>query len=101
MSVDGISSALLDWYERNGREHLPWRLTRDPYRIVVSEFMLQQTQVDRVLPLYEAFLTLFPTFEALAQASTADVIRAWRGLGYNSRAVRLRRLACAVVDEHG
>jgi A/G-specific adenine glycosylase len=80
---------------------LPWRRTRDPYRIVVSEFMLQQTQVDRVLPLYEAFIALFPDVYALADASTADVIRAWRGLGYNSRAVRLQRLARVVVQEHG
>ena len=63
--------------------------------------MLQQTQVERVLPIYEAFLVLFPDFVALEQASTADVIRAWRGLGYNSRAVRLQRLARAVVEEHG
>jgi A/G-specific adenine glycosylase len=99
--MTSLTRALLDWYGLYGREHLPWRLTRDPYRIVVSEFMLQQTQVDRVLPLYQAFLALFPDFAALAQASTADVIRAWRGLGYNSRAVRLQRLARTVLEEHG
>lgn len=95
------SAALLAWYARYGRTHLPWRLTRDPYRIVVSESMLQQTQVERVIPLYTAFLARFPTFEGLAAAHAGDVVRAWRGLGYNSRAVRLHALACAVVERHG
>jgi A/G-specific adenine glycosylase len=81
--------------------HLPWRTTRDPYRILVSETMLQQTQVERVIPLYEAFVARFPTFEALAAAEAGDVVRAWRGLGYNSRAVRLHALANAVVASHG
>ena len=95
------SAAVLAWYARAGRAHLPWRQTRDPYRIVVSEFMLQQTQVDRVLPLYYAFIERFPTFAALAAADAADVVRAWRGLGYNSRAVRLHRLASVVTTEYG
>ncbi len=81
--------------------HLPWRTTRDPYRIVVSEFMLQQTQVERVIPLYERFLELFPSFEALAAAPRADVVRVWKGLGYNVRAVRLHELARAVVERCG
>jgi A/G-specific adenine glycosylase len=80
---------------------LPWRATRDPYRIVVSESMLQQTQVERVIPLYEAFVARFPTFAALAAADAGDVVRAWRGLGYNSRAIRLHALARAVVERHG
>jgi A/G-specific adenine glycosylase len=92
---------LLAWYERFGRTHLPWRRTRDPYAIVVAEFMLQQTQVERVLPLYEAFLLRFPTFAALASAELGDVVRAWRGLGYNSRAVRLRELAQTVCANGG
>ena len=92
---------LLAWYARQGRVHLPWRTTRDPYRILVSETMLQQTQVERVIPLYEAFVARFPTFEALAAAEAGDVVRAWRGLGYNSRAVRLHALANAVVAHHG
>jgi len=92
---------LLAWYERHGRAHLPWRTTRDPYRVLVSEFMLQQTQVDRVLPKYEAFLERFPDVPALASASTADVLRMWQGLGYNSRAVRLRQIAQAVVERFG
>ena len=92
---------LLAWYERHGRAHLPWRTTRDPYRILVSEFMLQQTQVDRVLPKYEAFVDRFPDFASLASASTADVLRLWQGLGYNSRAVRLKQIAQAVVERYG
>jgi A/G-specific adenine glycosylase len=94
------SAALLAWYARHGRTSLPWRATRDPYRIVVSESMLQQTQVERVIPLYEAFLARFPTFAALAAADAGDVVRAWRGLGYNSRAIRLHALARAVVERH-
>ncbi|MBV8579021.1 MAG: A/G-specific adenine glycosylase [Candidatus Eremiobacteraeota bacterium] len=92
---------MLAWYARYGRTHLPWRRTRDPYRILVSESMLQQTQVERVIPLYEAFVARFPTFEALAAVDAGDVVRAWRGLGYNSRAVRLHALARAVVARHG
>jgi A/G-specific adenine glycosylase len=91
---------LLRWYERHGRAGLPWRRMRDPYRTVVSEFMLAQTQVDRVIPKFEAFIERFPGFASLAQASTADVLRQWKGLGYNTRAVRLHRLACAVVERH-
>src|SRR6266508_2735144 len=75
---------LLDWYRRNGRD-LPWRQTRDPYRILVSEVMLQQTQVDRVLPKYHEWLEKYPTLEALAAAPEADVSAAWRPLGYNIR----------------
>ncbi len=93
--------ALLRWYGAHGRAHLPWRQTRDPYRVLVSEFMLQQTQVERVLPLYEAFVTAFPDFATLAAAEPGDVVRLWRGLGYNSRAVRLHALARAVVERHG
>ena len=92
--------ALLDWFAVFGRD-LPWRRTRDPYRIMVSEIMLQQTQVDRVIPKYHAFLEAFPTLEALAAAPTAEVIRAWSGLGYNRRAVNMQRAARAVLDEHG
>ena len=95
------SDALLRWYAVHGRTHLPWRRTRDPYRIVVSETMLQQTQVERVIPLFEAFVARMPSFVALAAADAGDVVRAWRGLGYNSRAVRLHALARAVVARHG
>jgi A/G-specific adenine glycosylase len=88
-----FGSLLLAWFERHGRSGLPWRTDRTPYRIVVSEFMLQQTQVERVVPIFERFVARWPAFAALAQASQADVVRAWKGLGYNARAVRLHRLA--------
>ncbi|MGA8097900.1 MAG: hypothetical protein WB810_04470 [Candidatus Cybelea sp.] len=92
---------LLHWYRRHGRSELPWRTTRDPYRTVVSEFMLAQTQVERVVPKFETFVARFPGFASLARATAADVLREWKGLGYNSRAVRLRRLARDVVTRHG
>lgn len=94
-----IAPDLLGWFARHGREALPWRTDRAPYRIVVSEFMLQQTQVERVVPLFEAFVARWPSFAELAAASQADVVRAWAGLGYNSRAVRLHRLARVVRDD--
>ena len=100
IDLDCLRDDLLDWYRRNGRD-LPWRRTRDPYQILVSEVMLQQTQVDRVIPKYHAFLERFPDFKALADAPTADVIREWSGLGYNRRAVNLQRTAQAVIDRHG
>jgi A/G-specific adenine glycosylase len=96
-----FAATLLEWYGRHGRSALPWRTAVDPYRTVVSEFMLQQTQVDRVIPLFEAFVAAWPDFAALAVASRADVVRAWKGLGYNSRAVRLHQLAQAVCERHG
>src|SRR5438477_10576463 len=99
--MKATQNPLLAWYARNGRAHLPWRKTRNPYRILVSEFMLQQTQVERVLPKYRAFVKRFPTFQRLAAASAADVLREWRGLGYNSRAVRLKRIAETVVKRFG
>ncbi|MGH2614555.1 MAG: A/G-specific adenine glycosylase [Thermomicrobiales bacterium] len=94
-----IRSGLLGWFADNARD-LPWRRTRDPYAILVSEVMLQQTQVDRVIPYYERFLERFPTVAVLAASPTGDVIRIWSGLGYNRRAVNLQRAAQAVVDEH-
>jgi len=89
---------LLDWFAANARD-LPWRRTRDPYAILVSEVMLQQTQVDRVLPYYTRFLERFPTVHDLADAPTSEVIRIWSGLGYNRRAVNLQRAAIVVVNE--
>ncbi len=94
-----MESLLLAWYSRVGRD-LPWRHTQDPYAILVSEVMLQQTQVDRVIPRYLRFLGRWPTVAALAEASTADVIVEWQGLGYNRRAVNLQR-AARVVAERG
>src|SRR5829696_6902082 len=90
---------LLDWFRANARD-LPWRKTRDPYAILVSEVMLQQTQVERVIPRYLRWLERWPTADALADASAADVIRAWQGLGYNRRAVSLHR-AAQIVAEFG
>lgn len=87
---------ILKWYNAHARQ-LPWRNTRDPYRILLSEVMLQQTQVSRVLQKYPMFLKSFPSFRSLAQARTSSVIRAWQGMGYNNRAVRLQRLAKQVV----
>jgi len=87
-----VQAALLDWYETNGRD-LPWRRTRDPYAILVSEVMLQQTQASRVVPRYRSWLEHWPSVEGLASASTADVIREWQGLGYNRRALNLQRAA--------
>ena len=87
---------LLAWYGAHRRD-LPWRRTRDPYAILVSEVMLQQTPVERVVPRYLRFLERWPTVGALAAATTADVIREWNGLGYNRRAVNLHRAARAVA----
>jgi A/G-specific adenine glycosylase len=95
-----IRSGLLGWFAANARD-LPWRRTRDPYAILVSEVMLQQTQVDRVIPYYERFLERFPTVASLAAAPVAEVIRIWSGLGYNRRAVNLLRAAQAVMADHG
>lgn len=93
-----LQSALLEWYGRAARE-LPWRATRDPYAVLVSEVMLQQTQVARVLPRWLAWLERWPTAQALAGASTADVLAEWSGLGYNSRALRLQATARAVARD--
>jgi A/G-specific adenine glycosylase len=90
---------LLRWYRQNGRD-LPWRKTRDPYRILVSEIMLQQTQVDRVKTYYKEWLRKFPNFKWLAKASNSDVIHAWAGLGYNRRALALRDIA-KHIKTHG
>src|SRR5919202_6221608 len=99
-AVAAVQRRLLEWYAANARD-LPWRRTRDPYAILVAEVMLQQTQVDRVIPRWHAWLERFPDFAALAAASRADAVRAWQGLGYNLRAVRLHAIACQVVAEHG
>jgi A/G-specific adenine glycosylase len=87
---------LLTWYRRHGRD-LPWRKTDDPYHILVSEVMLQQTQVDRVLPKYHEWLDRYPTLEALAAADEADVAKTWRPLGYNIRPARLQAIAREAV----
>ena len=94
-----VKQPLLAWYSENGRD-LPWRRTRDPYAILVSEIMLQQTQVERVVPRWHAWLAKWPTVDALAAASPAEVIVEWQGLGYNRRAINLHRAAQHVAD-HG
>jgi A/G-specific adenine glycosylase len=94
-----VENQLLAWFRANGRD-LPWRRTHDPYAILVSEVMLQQTQVDRVIPRYCDWLARWPTAETLAAASAADVIRAWQGLGYNRRGLNLHR-AARVIAERG
>jgi len=95
-----VHANLLQWYRVHQRD-LPWRSTSDAYAILVSEIMLQQTQVERVLPKYHQFLTAFPTLAALAAAPTAEVITVWAPLGYNSRAVRLQSIARQVIAEFG
>src|SRR5204862_3152410 len=94
-----MSQAVLTWWEEHRRD-LPWRRTRDPWAVLVSELMLQQTQVPRVLPRYEAFMTRFPTPAACAAAPAGEVVRAWAGLGYNRRAVNLHRAAPAIDPLH-
>ena len=97
--INAVREGLRAWWHANRRD-LPWRHTRDPYRIMVSEIMLQQTQVDRVIPYYHRWFEAFPTVHDLAAAPTAEVIRLWAGLGYNRRAVNMQRTAQA-VDEMG
>jgi A/G-specific adenine glycosylase len=94
-----VEAALLSWFGEHGRD-LPWRRTRDPYAVLVSEVMLQQTQVARVIPRYLAWLERWTTVAALAAAAPAEVIRAWQGLGYNRRGLNLHR-AARVVAERG
>jgi A/G-specific adenine glycosylase len=93
-----VEAALLDWFAEHGRA-LPWRRTRDPYAILVSEVMLQQTQVERVIPRYLEWLERWPSVAALAAAAPADVIRAWQGLGYNRRGLNLHRAARKIAAE--
>jgi A/G-specific adenine glycosylase len=97
----GFAASLIAWQRRHGRHTLPWQNTRDPYRVWLSEIMLQQTQVATVLGYYERFLQRFPDVSALAAASLDDVFAIWSGLGYYSRARNLHRCAQAVVAEHG
>ena len=97
--IDSIQRCILSWYRTSHRRFL-WRSTRDPHIILVSEVMLQQTQVSRVQEILPRFLKKFPTVRSLARASKADVIRAWSGMGYNNRAVRLRELARIVMEKY-
>jgi A/G-specific adenine glycosylase len=98
--AEAVRGALIPWFEENGRD-LPWRRTHDPWRILVSEVMLQQIQVKRAIPFYGRFLERFPTVGALAEAPLADAIRVWGDLGRYRRVVNLHRTARIVVEEHG
>jgi A/G-specific adenine glycosylase len=97
----GFAACIVDWQRTHGRHTLPWQNTRDPYRVWLSEIMLQQTQVAAVLGYYARFLERFPDVQALAAAPVGDVLAAWSGLGYYSRARNLHRCAQAVVERHG
>jgi A/G-specific adenine glycosylase len=101
MSSTSFKRAVWAYYKTSGRHGLPWRHTRDPYKILVSEVMLQQTQVERVLPFYKSFLKRFPTAKALAAAPLAEVLTAWQGLGYNRRAKLLQEAARCLQKRDG
>ncbi len=100
LAVGTFRSVVWGYWKKEGRHDLPWRKTRDPYRILVSEMMLQQTQVPRVIEKYEEFLRAFPTIHALAEASLAEVLRVWGGLGYNRRAKYVREIARGIMTRH-
>lgn len=97
--LEAIATGLIRWYQVHGRD-LPWRRTTDPYRILISEIMLQQTQVERVIDFYYAFLERFPSVQSLATAKEAEVLEAWKGLGYYNRARNLHKTAIAIVRDH-
>jgi A/G-specific adenine glycosylase len=99
VTVKAFQQSIFDYYRKN-RRTFAWRLTRDPYAILVSEIMLQQTQTDRVIPKYENWLRHFPSFEALAKAPLQKVLKEWQGLGYNRRALALKRAAEQVVEKY-
>ena len=101
LTSDLIAPALIAWQRESGRSHLPWQATRDPYRVWLSEVMLQQTQVGTVLGYYERFLARFPDVTALGQAALDDVLALWSGLGYYSRARNMHLCAQAVITQHG
>lgn len=99
--TESVASRLLEWYDLHGRKELPWHEDRTPYRVWVSEIMLQQTQVTTVIPYYQAFMARFPDVESLAEAPVDDVLQHWSGLGYYARARNLQKAAKAVVNDHG
>jgi A/G-specific adenine glycosylase len=100
-TADTFAPALLAWFDHAGRKHLPWQQDRTPYRVWISEIMLQQTQVATVIPYYERFMQRFPSVEALAAAPLDEVLHLWTGLGYYARARNLHRAAQAIVADHG
>ncbi len=99
-SREKFQKLVWNYYKKQGRHDLPWRKTHDPYKILVSEVMLQQTQVERVIPFYKAFLKKFPTIKALAAAPLAEILKSWQGLGYNRRAKMLHMAAREVVGTY-
>lgn len=101
MQIEAFRAALLAWFDRHGRKHLPWQTERTPYRVWVSEIMLQQTQVATVIPYFERFMARFPDVATLAEGSLDDVIALWAGLGYYARARNLHRAARCVAERHG
>jgi A/G-specific adenine glycosylase len=101
LESEQFSRALLEWFDVHGRHHLPWQENTTPYRVWVSEVMLQQTQVATVIPYYERFMAAFPSVAALAQAPIDEVLHLWTGLGYYARARNLHACAKAVVDQYG
>src|SRR5262245_66159985 len=98
--MKAIAAPLLAWFDRAGRKHLPWQQDRTPYRVWVSEIMLQQTQVATVIGYYDRFMLRFPDLAALAAAPLDEVLHLWSGLGYYSRARNLHRTARTVVAEY-
>jgi len=98
-SILSFQKKIFDWWDDNKRD-LPWRHTRDPYRIIVSEIMLQQTQVSRVLPKYDEFLYFFPDVYDLAKSPASKVLKAWKGMGYNRRALYLKKIAETIVNDY-
>lgn len=96
-----FQNKILFWYKKNGRHHLPWRKTYDPYYVLVSEIMLQQTQVDRAIGKYTEFIQKFPTVQVLADSSAQDVLQVWSGLGYNRRALFLQKAAKYILEHYG
>ena len=101
MRNEQFSQAVLDWYDRHGRHDLPWQQDITPYRVWVSEIMLQQTQVSTVLNYFDRFMASLPTVEALAAAPEDEVLHLWTGLGYYTRARNLHKAAKLVVEQHG
>ena len=99
-TVSSFRGRVIDFHRAYGRHDLPWRKTQDPYAILVSEIMLQQTQVDRAVPYFERFIQRFPTVQALAKASLSDVLKEWQGLGYNRRGKLLRECAKEIMEKH-
>ena len=99
-SAKKFSQHMLNWYEKQGRKHLPWQQDKTPYRVWISEIMLQQTQVATVIPYYQKFMASFPTIKALANADEDNVLHHWTGLGYYARARNLHKAAKIIANDY-